>query len=315
MVFHFSLEQTKKLLFYSGLSLGSMVLFLYLFKKYDNHTYGKYYLKIAKRILRLCKRLVRAYRGRILKYIRPDGTISFVKTLPKRSSPNTIRCMAISDIHYRCIEKDMPLPSEKFDLLLITGDLFDRTSSVPYGKQLQHIDAYFGECGHFSEIVFIGGNHDAFLETKEGKAAVRSLKYMTSYLENEEVILFDSLHIYGSPCSLKGHSTNIAFQIPKENQSQLKAIYGSIPSSTDILLTHGPPYGIRDGHSGCKMLRDVVCNRVQPKIHLFGHYHIGTGSTKVKDTVFVNASTMGYMYLPYRPFLIFDYDLKKKSLV
>ena len=50
-----------------------------------------------------------------------------------------------------------------------------------------------------------------------------------------------------------------------------------IPEDTDIVITHGPPYGILDkiynGQSvGCKILLNVI-ERVKPKVHIFGHIH------------------------------------------
>lgn len=45
----------------------------------------------------------------------------------------------------------------------------------------------------------------------------------------------------------------------------------------DLLLTHGPPFGILDTnrkgeHSGSKALLNLV-ERVKPKVHIFGHIH------------------------------------------
>ena len=65
-----------------------------------------------------------------------------------------------------------------------------------------------------------------------------------------------------------------------------------IPSNTDVLVTHGPPLGVRDaslkiastesgqaptkaGRAGCEDLLVEVLERVQPQFHIFGHIHEG----------------------------------------
>ncbi|KAL1970646.1 hypothetical protein VTN77DRAFT_4290 [Rasamsonia byssochlamydoides] len=60
-----------------------------------------------------------------------------------------------------------------------------------------------------------------------------------------------------------------------------------VPSypDVDILLTHGPPYGILDqvyysGESvGCENLLKA-CVRARPRLHVFGHIHEGYGAVR-----------------------------------
>ena len=53
-----------------------------------------------------------------------------------------------------------------------------------------------------------------------------------------------------------------------------------IPNDVDIVMTHGPPKGIRDycdgGNVGCPSLLQAM-KRVRPMIHCFGHVHEGSG--------------------------------------
>lgn len=53
----------------------------------------------------------------------------------------------------------------------------------------------------------------------------------------------------------------------------------------DIMLTHGPPYGIldttwQDEEVGCENLRRAV-QRCRPRLHCFGHIHEGWGAEKM----------------------------------
>lgn len=53
----------------------------------------------------------------------------------------------------------------------------------------------------------------------------------------------------------------------------------------DLMLTHGPPYGIRDTtwadeQAGCEHLRRAV-QRCRPRLHCFGHIHEGWGAERM----------------------------------
>lgn len=76
---------------------------------------------------------------------------------------------------------------------------------------------------------------------------------------------------------------------PASAESEFKAP-NPVPSypEVDIILTHGPPYGIldetyRDESVGCENLRRAV-KRCKPRLHCFGHIHEGWGAMRVKWT-------------------------------
>lgn len=69
-----------------------------------------------------------------------------------------------------------------------------------------------------------------------------------------------------------------------------------IPSDTDILITHGPPYGILDVLDSEKHVGDVDLlkrvKEIKPKVHISGHIHEAYGRKKIGDTLFINASVL-----------------------
>ena len=82
-----------------------------------------------------------------------------------------------------------------------------------------------------------------------------------------------------------------------------------IPTNTDILITHGPPFGILDTtnngeKSGCEDLLDIVQNRVRPQLHVFGHIHEAYGQQKIGETLFVNSSMVDLAYRPVREAIV-----------
>jgi Icc-related predicted phosphoesterase len=85
----------------------------------------------------------------------------------------------------------------------------------------------------------------------------------------------------------------------------LKAKWDLIPEDTDVLITHGPPYGhldtIQGFSQGCQDLLTAV-EYVKPKFHVFGHVHKGAGLSKNEHTTFINASSCNEWYkLANRP--------------
>jgi Icc-related predicted phosphoesterase len=73
-----------------------------------------------------------------------------------------------------------------------------------------------------------------------------------------------------------------------------------IPNNIDILITHGPPYGILDktiqNHkAGCKDLLKKVME-VRPQFHIFGHIHESYGREIHEDITFINACSVNLGY-------------------
>lgn len=201
-----------------------------------------------------------------------------------------------------------PLPLG--DVLLHAGDLSVWDSFAEIQEQLKWLAAQ----PHAHKII-IAGNHDLLFDTafqqehaKEWHQAIKASCGATAgdgstadvcstqtaqdlvwgdvtYLQNESLELNinggRSLKIYGSPDTpVRGCS---AFQYPRE-----KDIWSDrVPTDTDILITHGPPWGHLDGvkKSGCPFLaREIL--RVRPRLVLCGHIHVGYGTEeRVFDSV------------------------------
>ncbi|EPQ58253.1 Metallo-dependent phosphatase [Gloeophyllum trabeum ATCC 11539] len=65
-------------------------------------------------------------------------------------------------------------------------------------------------------------------------------------------------------------------------------IYARIPSNTDILLTHTPPYRVLDRtrkgkHAGCPRLAARIKTLPACRLHVFGHIHEAHGAVVAKD--------------------------------
>jgi Icc-related predicted phosphoesterase len=88
--------------------------------------------------------------------------------------------------------------------------------------------------------------------------------------------------------------------------SAARKYWDQIPDNLDVLITHGPPFGILDQvtpggtHLGCEELLKAVQEK-KPKVHVFGHIHGGAGAFENGVTRFVNAAYRNERYKPLEP--------------
>lgn len=198
-----------------------------------------------------------------------------------------MKIICMSDTHRSFWDFKLP----QADMLLFAGDI-DTHDSV---AQL------IGFCNWLDEQpvthkIIVAGNHDGFFE-EQGPLARDIIKSHATYLENSGTEI-EGLKIYGSPISLMFMDWWFM-----KSPMQIRPYWDAIPSDTDILITHEPPYGIcdlneRGGHLGCPLLRERVLDVIKPKIHVFGHIHDAYGTEKIGETLFVNASIMDDYYDP-----------------
>ena len=173
-----------------------------------------------------------------------------------------MRLVCISDTHNRT--DGLVIPDG--DVLIHAGDFC--------GHGVDHEVEGFGQflsaLPHKYKIV-VAGNHD-WPFYRSDSAYIREFKKEFIYLEDSETTI-DGVKFYGSPW--QPEFFNWAFNLPRGETIARK--WREVPTDTDILITHGPPFGILDflpnGVSvGCEDLAAEVLYRVQPKVHVFGAY-------------------------------------------
>ena len=192
------------------------------------------------------------------------------------------RIVCISDTHGQ--HKKLKLPEG--DILIHAGDICAGRGSR---NEVEKFNEWLGEL-NYSHIICIAGNHDFPLVHYHEEA--HEIMSNCIYLKDEEVVI-DGIKFYGSPWQPWFHSW--AFNLQRGPEIAKK--WAMIPDDTDILITHGPPYGYGDetmwsGHVGCRDLLDRI-NIVKPKVNIFGHIHEGYGVYNSDNTTFINASSVG----------------------
>jgi len=206
-----------------------------------------------------------------------------------------MKFIAIADTHG--FHRSLEIPAG--DILVHAGDL-TRHGTL---DDVQEFNDFLGSLPHPHKIV-IAGNHDICFEIY--RKACEELLTNCVYLQDQEVII-DGIKFYGSPWQPWFYDW--AFNL--ERGPEIWAKWDLIPENTDVLITHGPPYGLGDltarGYStGCQDLLEVI-DQIKPKLHIFGHIHEGYGMTSNRDTTFINASSTDQMYRLINPPIAFDY--------
>jgi Icc-related predicted phosphoesterase len=213
-----------------------------------------------------------------------------------------IRVVVVSDTHQN--HQMIQIPDG--EILLHCGDFTNRNnwsnlSDNQIPRSIIDFNQWLGKLPHRYKIV-ICGNHEIGFKNLSKEDI--QFKYLNNciYLQ-DELIEIEGISIYGCPWSF--------------NQS-FRSQWSSIPSHIDILMTHIPPQYILDlayqpksspsnepcsmcdncvhgcyGHWGSKSLSKEIHQRIQPRIHCFGHVHDDFGSKYDQygsGTLFINAA-------------------------
>lgn len=227
------------------------------------------------------------YSGLVLpsSFLKPDRP----ETQAVRAEDRSLRLVCLSDTHG--LHRRVEVPDG--DILIHAGDMtvFGRPPADSLAL-LADVNAWLGGLPHSHKVV-IAGNHDVVFEREPD--AARGLLTNAHYLQNSGITL-EGLRFWGSPASLV--SAPMAFAAAPGEEA--RRIWGRIPEATDVLVTHGPPYGTCDQakpwsrHQGCLQLNAAV-QTVVPRLHVFGHIHGGYGREANRaGTLFVNCAVVNH---------------------
>jgi len=212
----------------------------------------------------------------------------------------------------------LPVIEEPHDLLLIAGDICpDRDHTISY--QREWLDTTFREWllrTPSDNVVAVAGNHDFIFDDitgyapifeplrPPGVAAPDDLPW--HYLQDQSLEV-GGYKIYGTPW--QPTFGNWAFNAP---ESKLAEKFSAIPSDTDILLVHGPPFGFGDKtiygeYAGSKSLRKRVAE-ISPELVICGHIHEAHGTWHYASSRIVNTTIVDESYIPIHSPMRFELD-------
>lgn len=222
----------------------------------------------------------------------------------------TKKIVFISDTH----NKHKHLTSKGMGNILGSGDYLIHCgdcTSMGHKHEINGFLDWFSNTD-FKHKIFIAGNHDFGFEQQTDIDQEYKDKGVIYLFDNDVTI--DGIKFYGSPWQPEFHDW--AFNLPRGEE--LAAKWEKIPDDVDILITHGPAYGILDyapigGHVGCKELYRKIAE-VKPKIHVCGHIHDGYGQKTMGGIEFLNASVLNDRYEYAHKPIVVEYDTETKEI-
>lgn len=205
-----------------------------------------------------------------------------------------MKIVAISDTHLRKI-KNLP----DGDILVHAGDWGKRGSYDELAEFTNHVVKWKAKYEH---VIIVSGNHDGISEENPNLTRLMLEAAGATYLLNQEVII-DGIKFFGSPVTPKFFD----WSWMRERGDDIASVWAEIPDDVNVLITHGPPYGILDQvkmlgssnfgeHVGCEDLLKRVGELKSLKLHVFGHIHEEHGQIERDGVIFVNASQLDERY-------------------
>jgi Icc-related predicted phosphoesterase len=204
----------------------------------------------------------------------------------------------ISDTHNKQHEITSQLPGG--DLLVFAGDM----TSMGKDYEIEEWMDWFYSLDHYGTKICIAGNHDFMFEDNPEEALrILEAKGKSIIYLNDSGTEIDGVKFWGSPVTPR------FFDWAFNRDADIQQHWNMIPYDTNVLITHGPPYGILDFTArdrkpvGCHHLRRRLFDLKDLKIHSFGHIHEAFGQQlgdeeDFEGIHFVNASYLDLRYDP-----------------
>lgn len=206
-----------------------------------------------------------------------------------------IKILPISDLHgkhneiFEYILDNIDVVD--YDIVTASGDLWEGTSNTPRTDWINFQKIIK------KPIILIQGNHDYFSSDMFDKCD-------NIHLLHNESIIINGVKIFGTP-----YTTNFMDWNWMSSEDKLFEMWNKlVPNDTDVLLSHGPPYGFCDNCNqsaygntkysklGSKALLEILLDK-SPKYLFCGHIHTGDRFKQVENgTKIYNVSCLDEAY-------------------
>ena len=223
------------------------------------------------------------------------------------------KMILVSDTH--TMHNKLIIP--ECDVMIYSGDY---TNNGKLSEVTSFLD-WLVSLKHCRNIIFIEGNHELhndpmFRTSYEIAKFHRMLEERDINTRNcrihhllDEGVTIDGVKFYGSPwtpafCGWAFNST----------RQELQEIWSKVPLDTDVLISHGPPYGYGDQLEGSfervgdkELLARIY--EVNPKLVICGHIHCGAGCYSLSDkTTVLNVALVDEQYYLVRDPVMINYE-------
>ncbi len=239
-----------------------------------------------------------------------------------------MKIVAISDTHNRHNKLIIP----ECDLLIHSGDWTGEGKK----SEVENFAKWLDKQVQCKNIVIVPGNHEKYFELNlnESRKWITDLAPRVNLLIDEGLNL-DGINIYASPvqpwfCDWGWNRASeklkdLGYHMYGKSffPMPIKPHWDAIPNDTNILITHGPPYGILDtttfangdpkpDNLGCEDLLNRIKQLKDLDLHFFGHIHASNGQKHVDGVSYFNASICDEQYYPSNPVTVVEYEVETK---
>lgn len=212
-----------------------------------------------------------------------------------------LKIVTISDVHGKWNKLTIP----KCDILISAGDYSFRGEK----NMVEDYHIWLAE-QETQYVISVNGNHELWVEKNFEEAKLIAEKACPGiyFIGESQSFEIEGIKFFGSATT--PFFNNWAWN--KYRGTEIQKEWNKIPLDTNILITHGPPYGILDEvtyengnfkeHAGCSDLYNKIMELDELKYHIFGHIHSASGQKYFHNKTFVNASICGETYtVDYKP--------------
>lgn len=210
--------------------------------------------------------------------------------------------IALSDLHGRL--PDVP----KCDILVIAGDICPCFHRTHYHGQPEWMRGAFKQwlwTQPVEHTILTAGNHDwVWYQAPEMVGGAKPYRMLI-----DSSVELRGIKFHGTPWQLPFN--NWAFNLDEDGLTEK---YKLIPHDTDLLISHGPPFGYLDAvathpwdHLGSKALARAIEEHNTP-LTIFGHIHSGHGIQLHQGRYYVNASILNEEYHQVYPPIKIEYE-------
>ncbi len=198
-----------------------------------------------------------------------------------------MKILAISDLHGY-----LP-PIDPCDVLVLCGDIVPATS-----HKLAFQEKWLGtkfrdwlDAIPATQVVAIAGNHDAIFQVAPERVPTLPWHYL-----QDSSIEIKGVKFFGVPWTREFFDWHFM-----ATEEELAKKFDAVPFDTNILVTHGPPFGYLDvegygyTHVGSTSLEAWI-EKVRPDHVICGHIHGNYGQVEVGRTTVSNVAAVDERY-------------------
>lgn len=216
-----------------------------------------------------------------------------------------MRLVILSDSHMFMSQVNVP----EGDVLIHCGDALSSGSMAEFESFARLLRLHAPD---FEQVFYTPGNHDKCVESMPDLC--RSILTEASpkiKMFLHEPYEYGGVKFFGSPYTPRFY--NWSFMYDRKDGERL---WSQIPDDTNVLFTHGMPYGVLDSvgftpgvgeeRVGCVALSKRV-RQIKPKVYAGGHLHLSGGKQmRIGATTFINAAICDDSYIPSRSPIIVE---------